>query len=92
MDIVAELALCDGPGLLVVTLEGSYLGAYNRCVTIPIVVHAPVVHSRQEICSKITARMHNTNILPHIYGKVLQPQRGFPLCIGGKVQGAFLLT
>ena len=51
MDIVAELALCDGPRLLVVPLESSYLGPYYRRVTIPIVVHAPVIDPRQKICN-----------------------------------------
>ena len=48
--IVAELALCDGPGLLVVPLEGCYLGANNRRAAIAIIVHAPMVYARQKVC------------------------------------------
>ena len=66
MHVVAELTLCDGPGLLVVALEGGYLGAYYRRVTIPIVVHAPVVHPRQKICSRAAVSMHKPDMLPSL--------------------------
>ena len=87
VDVVAELALCDGPGLLVVPLEGSYLGAYNRCVTIPIVVHAPVVHPRQEICRNSVARC--TILMSfHAYDTNSQVQRRLLSCIEAG-QGSF---
>lgn len=53
--IVAELPLCDGPGPLVVPLEGCNLGAHNRCLPAPIVVHTPVIDARQEICAQAGA-------------------------------------
>ena len=51
MDVVAELALGDGPGPLVMALERSNLGTHYGGVPITIVVHAPMVDACQEICS-----------------------------------------
>ena len=51
MDVVAELALSDGPRPLVVPLERGNLGTHYGGVPITIVVHAPMVDAGQEICS-----------------------------------------
>ena len=51
VDIVAEFTLGDGPWLLMVPLESSYLGPHNRGAPISIVVHAPVVDTGQKVCT-----------------------------------------
>ena len=48
--VIAELALGDGPWPLVVPLERGNLRAHNGRLPAAIVVHAPVVHARQEVC------------------------------------------
>ena len=76
--VVAELALRDGPGLLVVPLEGRDLGPHDGRLPAAVVVHAPVVHARQEVCSTQTAHMHYFSgqcvpegLAPHIIQDVL---------------------
>lgn len=49
MDIVAEFSLCDGPGALMVSLEGSYLTAEECSFTVAIVVYSPVVDTSAEV-------------------------------------------
>ena len=51
VDIVAEFTLSDGPWLLMMPLESSYLGSHNRSAPISIVVHAPVVYTSQKVCT-----------------------------------------
>jgi len=46
MNIVAEFSLCDGPGALMMSLEGSYLTAKEWSFAVAIVVHSPVVDTR----------------------------------------------
>ena len=48
--IVAKLALGNGPGLLVMPLEGCDLGPYNWSLPAAIIIHAPVINARQKIC------------------------------------------
>ena len=56
MDIVAELALGDGPWLLMVPLESSYLGPHNRGAPISIIVHTPVVNTSQKVCTHLACK------------------------------------
>ena len=57
MDVVAEFTLGDGPWLLMVPLECSYLGPHDRGAAISVIVHAPVVDTSQEVCTH-PMRMH----------------------------------
>lgn len=50
VDIVAELALSDGPWLLMVPLESSNLRSHDGRVPVAVVIHTPVVYASQEIC------------------------------------------
>ena len=49
MHVVAELALRDGPRLLVVALESRYLRADHRRAAVPVVIDRPVVDAAQEV-------------------------------------------
>ena len=51
VDIVAKFTLSDGPWLLMVPLESSYLGPHNRGAPVSVIVHAPVVDTSQKVCN-----------------------------------------
>lgn len=49
MYIIAELALCNCPGLLMVALESCNSISNHKRVAVPVVVYSPVVNAGEEI-------------------------------------------